>query len=258
MGNRNQGIMDIHSYLESVPPHIPLLKFIFSSCSPDVVLDIGACEGEDSIRYKLLFPSARIIAFEPIPSNLTRIQHNLQRFDISGIEVMPVALAASDGNAELHISSGQPSGVPGNTDWDYGNKSSSLLKPSALMGRFHNWLRFDSTLTVPTRQLDSLLAERGIESVDFIHMDVQGAEMLILSGSTKALPSVACLWLEVGTNEIYEGQPPAADTQSFLESLGFIRIMECLNEGSGDHFYINPKRLRCLKVNETVTHQARA
>lgn len=244
--------MDIKLYLESGAPHISLLKYLFLSSPPSVVLDIGSCEGEDSIRYRELFPASKIIAFEPNPENIKKLEGNLMRFGVCDIDVIPIALSDVDGNAELHISSGHPTEIPNTTEWDYGNKSSSLLKPSALMARFHDWLKFETTVTVRTQKLDSVLAELGIGSVDFVHMDVQGAEMMVLRGSIRTLPYISCLWLEVGTHEIYKDQPPAAETQSFLESYGFIRIMECLNEGSGDHFYVNPSRLKCVKVSDKV------
>jgi FkbM family methyltransferase len=241
--------MNIHSYLESIPPHLPLLQFLFSSLSPSVILDIGACEGEDSIRYKRLFPHARVIAFEPNPNNLTKIHKTLLDFGVSDVEVYPYALSSANGTADLHISSGCPEGASGMGQWDYGNKSSSLLRPSALMTQFHRWLKFNSTVKVPTRQLDSLMFELGVAAIDFIHMDVQGAELMILEGSTQILPLVSCLWLEVGTVAIYEDQPSAKTTQEYLESFGFIRILEVLTEGSGDHFYINPKRLKVARVH---------
>jgi FkbM family methyltransferase len=240
--------MDIHAYLKSIPPHVPLLRFLFSFDAPKIILDIGACEGEDSIRYKRLFPQARIIAFEPNTSNVEKLSRNLKYFECDDIEIMPYALSSSDGTASMHISSGRPEGLPKTTDWDWGNKSSSLLKPSALMTKFHSWLRFDTEVRVPTRRLDSVLTELGIKRVDFIHMDVQGAELMVLQGSVDILPSVACIWLEVGTEAIYEHQPSAAKTQKFLEGIGFIRLMEVLTEGSGDHFYINPQCLRVVKI----------
>lgn len=241
--------MDIHDYLTSIPPHLPLLRFLFSSDPPDVILDIGACEGEDSIRYKRLFPKAEVIAFEPNTSNLEKIYHNLRVFGDEEIKVLPYALSSRNGTAEMHISSGNPEGIPESPHWDYGNKSSSLLQPSELMSRFHSWLRFDTKVTVPTRRLDSVLSELGIRSVDFIHMDVQGAELMVLEGSVEILPAVACIWLEVGTEPIYVDQPSAAKTQEFLEGLGFIRIMEVLTQGSGDHFYVNPQRLKSVKIH---------
>jgi len=240
--------MDIHTYLKSIPPHLPLLQFLFSSDPPEVILDIGACEGEDSIRYQRLFPQAKIIAFEPNSSNVEKLKRNLRNFDCAGIEVMPYALSSSNGTAEMHLSSGNPEGFPESTDWDYGNKSSSLLRPSALMSRFHSWLRFDTMVSVQTRKLDSVLTDLGITTVDFIHMDVQGAELMVLEGSVEVLPSVACIWLEVGTDAIYEDQPSATKTQDFLEGFGFIRILEVPTQGSGDHFYINPQSLKAVKT----------
>lgn len=240
--------MNLSTYLQMEQPQIPLLKYLFYSFPPAVILDIGACEGEDSMRYKQLFPEASVIAFEPVPQNLEKMRSNFQQFSQGIIHVAPVALARGNGNMSMYISSGQPSIDPANTEWDYGNKSSSLLKPSKLMSKFNNWLNFKSIIDVPTRSLDSYLREINIDSVDFMHIDVQGAEMMVFEGSMHTLKSVSCIWVEVGTHELYQGQPSANETQTFLESIGFLRIMECLNQGSGDHLYVNPMRLQCSKI----------
>ena len=71
---------------------------------------------------------------------------------------------------------------------------------------------------------------------------------MVLEGSVKILPSVSCIWLEVGTEMIYENQPSAAKTQDFLEAFGFVRLMEVLTQGSGDHFYVNSKRLSTIRI----------
>lgn len=46
-------------------------------------------------------------------------------------------------------------------------------------------VRFDKTydeVTVPSRPLDEILDEHGVEAFDFLNIDVEGAEMLVLQG----------------------------------------------------------------------------
>ena len=80
--NRLRGRTDptFETYLSRELPHEPLLRQLFPGRSAKVVLDIGACEGEDSIRYSRMFPEARIFACEPLPKNLALLSTNLERF----------------------------------------------------------------------------------------------------------------------------------------------------------------------------------
>ncbi len=40
------------------------LKLLFKNKANLIFFDVGACTGEDSIRYKMLFPHARVFAFD--------------------------------------------------------------------------------------------------------------------------------------------------------------------------------------------------
>ena len=50
-------------YLLDMPSYLDILLVLLDTSQDFRILDIGACEGEDSIRYSLLFPGAEVIAF---------------------------------------------------------------------------------------------------------------------------------------------------------------------------------------------------
>ena len=50
------------------------------------------------------------------------------------------------------------------------------------------------TETVPTRRLDDFLADQGIESVDVVKMDVEGAEQMVVDGAPDLLKRIRPLW----------------------------------------------------------------
>jgi hypothetical protein len=62
------------------------LKIIFSKDSNLVIFDIGACEGEDSIRYNRLFESASIYSCEPIPDNFKKCIKNFEKYSNGNIK----------------------------------------------------------------------------------------------------------------------------------------------------------------------------
>jgi FkbM family methyltransferase len=227
------------SFLAQQSPIEGELAAIFPSNSKLVIFDIGACEGEDSIRYSRLFPEARIFSFEPLPSNQALIEHHFARHGVERCELVTVALSDRSGTAEFFVSSGAPETKDLGEDWNYGNKSNSLLPPGEKQKEQVPWLKFEDKVTVQTETLDHFCEERNIEQVDFLHMDVQGAEWLVLQGAQKTLPKVKALWLEVANEEVYQGQKVKKDIEDFLSRNGFGVTFEVMRGTEGDQFYVN-------------------
>lgn len=61
----------------------------------------------------------------------------------------------------------------------------------------------------------------GIKDVDFIKMDIQGAELKALKGSEKSLDNVLGIELEVEFLEIYKNQPLFGEITDFLDGKNF-------------------------------------
>jgi FkbM family methyltransferase len=229
---------DLSDYLaKKTPPELELAR-LFRRSAPLVIFDIGACEGEDSIRYSRAFPNARVYAFEPLPQNHPLIRSNLARYRASSVELIPIALSDRTGTATFHVSSGRPSEEFSGKSWNYGNKSSSLLPPAG-QGPMYGWIEFKESMSVPTGTLDSFCAERGIEAIEFIHMDVQGAEHLVLSGGSAALARTTALWFEVSEQRVYQGQKLRAEMEQLMRERGFVLGFQAFHGVEGDQFYIN-------------------
>lgn len=224
------------SYIQLGSPISKELKEILKNISNPIILDIGACELEDSIRYKNLFPNAVVYAFEPLKKNYEKCILNKNKFS-SEIRVFNFALSNKNGFSNFYVSEGQPEGVI-DSEWDYGNKSSSLLEP--VKSANHSWLKFDKLEKVITKRLDTFCIENNITNIDFIHLDVQGAELLVLRGAGKMLNQTKSIWLEVSQKEFYKGQPLKINVEKFLFSHGFTKIRDT-NEEMGDQLYINTK-----------------
>jgi FkbM family methyltransferase len=238
--------VDLTAYLAQPSPAEQMFRRLFRTGDQLVICDIGACEGEDTVRYARAFPRSRVLAFEPLPANQTVIRANLARYQTANAELVPVALSDRSGEAKFHVSSGRPHELFAGENWNYGNKSSSLLAP-AQPGPMHGWIDFKESITVPTTTLDAFCAARGIKRVDFIQMDVQGAELLVLQGATTMLPRLSAIWLEVATREHYRGQPLDRDLARFMRGHGFILAYKSYlgpDTGEGDHLYLNLRRAR--------------
>jgi hypothetical protein len=88
-------------------------------------------------------------------------------------------------------------------DWDL---SGSIKNPKEHLN-LHPWCKFDNTIEVPTIKLDDWAKKNEVEAVDFIWMDVQGAERDVLRGGQELLQRTRFLYTEYSERELYEGQP---------------------------------------------------
>ncbi len=233
---------DLESYLSRPSPIEPFLRFLLKPAAEPVILDIGACEGEDSIRYARLFPRARILAFEPLPENQRILIANFSKYGVAA-ELVPLALSDRRGSATFHVSAGRPPELFSGESWNYGNKSSSLLPPAAAEPMF-GWINFPETITVQCETLDAACASHALRSVDFVHMDVQGAEGLVIEGAKLMLPRIRVIWLEVSNRTLYRGQKLRTEIEEVLQRKGFALAYEESRGLEGDQFYVNMRFAR--------------
>jgi FkbM family methyltransferase len=213
------------------------LRTLFKENPAITIFDIGACEGEDSIRYSRLFPNSIIYCFEPIPKNVELLKRNIEKYNVRNIFWYNVALSSTEGKAEFYVSKGRPENVP-DTDWDYGNKSSSLLPPEKHK-ELAPFIEFDHKIVVETTTLKSFCESKKIDKIDFIHMDVQGAELFVLDGAKDYINSIKSIWLEVSKVALYKNQALAEDINDFMSRNNFVLVKDCLTEIQGDRLYIS-------------------
>ncbi len=203
---------------------------------PRTIFEIGACEAEDTVRYAKHFPRARFFLFEPLPANQQVIRSRLARHPEIDASLHGVALSDLDGEAVFHVSSGSSP-----TDRQTGNKSSSLLAPGKLPEELQ-WIEFREQITVPTMRLEKFCQDRRIKRIDYVHMDVQGAELRVLEGAGSKIRDIGLIWMEVSFQPAYEGQPLEPQATQWMQSKGFRKIVQVSYGSEGDALYLNMRR----------------
>ncbi|MBD2297294.1 FkbM family methyltransferase [Nostoc sp. FACHB-190] len=146
------------------------LRFLNKFLLPGmVVFDIGAYHGIYSvIAGKQISPTGQVYTFEPTPSHYRRIKQHLWLNKIDNVVVEQLALSNSDGTTEFHI---PVSGV----------MTVGSLKPSlSSRGKL-------KAIKVETKRLDTYVEKQGIEKIDIMKVDVEGAEMLFLEGASHTI-----------------------------------------------------------------------
>jgi FkbM family methyltransferase len=177
-----------------------LLQQITDTQAARVVMELGAHRGEDTTHLRRTFPYAQLYSFEPDPRNIAAMRRNGSADKATLVEA---AVSDRDGSASFHLSSAVLSIAPAwVSDAEYSG-SSSLKRP---LGDVHPWLKFDATVVVSTLTLDTFARERGVEHIDLIWADVQGAEDLMIVGGKTALSHTSLLYTECTETGEYEGQ----------------------------------------------------
>ena len=207
---------------------------------PSSIFEIGACEGEDTVKYARAFPGVRLFLFEPLPANADRIERLLAQDSSIKASLFRVALSDQTGTATFHVSSAAKGteSEPSAGKWA-GNKSSSLLAPRDDKPAALQWLDFAETIEVPTEKLDSFCERNAVSHIDFIHMDVQGAELKVLAGAKRMLPRIRAIWMEVAFEATYEGQPLEPETTRWMAERDFRKIHQVSYGPEGDALYLN-------------------
>ena len=134
------------------------------------ILDCGANIGLASLYFKRQFPDARITAFEADPSLAALCRRNLARNGVDDVEVRGAALWTSAGTVEF-VCEGSDSGAI------------AVLEPSVS----------GASTRVPAERLYDWLNE----SVDLLKLDIEGAEVPVLSDCRDRLHNVRAMTIDL-------------------------------------------------------------
>jgi len=185
---------DISKFAKTIDSKIPN--------GPNVILDVGSRDLQQSIQFKERYPKARVIAFEPNPACIKQCKKNKKKWDIV---LMEFAVSDKEGTFDFW-----------SVDVNIGG--SSLLEPIDVPGSKGNkW----NKIAVSVKRLDTVLAELAITEVDVVWMDVQGVELLALKGMGDYIHNVKCLHLEASPNPYYKEHILKNELEQFLTENNF-------------------------------------
>lgn len=154
-----------------------------------VVFDLGAHVGFFTLLASVLVgPRGQVFAFEPVSRNLFFLKEHLRLNRVANVTVMEVAV--SDRSGEVAFDEGQ------------GNSMGHI----ALSGQ----------IRVRTVTLDELVHKGELPTPDYIKIDIEGAEMLALTGAKATLAaSHPTLFLATHGSEVQQ------ECCRFLQSLDY-------------------------------------
>ena len=170
-----------------------------------VIADIGAAFLGETPPWQPLLNAGlgRLFAFEPDARQAEPLRQRL------GATGTVIEAAVGDGRGHtLHVC-------------DHG--WTSLLEPDpaalAFFNTFRQLGRVKSTQTIQTRRLDDI-AE--LPPIDFLKMDIQGAELMVLQNGRNKLAGCVAAQLEVSFVTLYKNQPVFGAIDLEMRAQGFI------------------------------------
>lgn len=170
------------------------------------IIDVGAQTlGPGSHVYDALmrYCEVEIIGFDPLQERLTE-----REVAEGGAHLTLLPYALGDGGTHtLYINNHDATSslYPLNTE---GNA------PFPLLSQLHTV----RTETLTTKRLDDVVPH---QPVDFLKLDVQGGELMILEHAREVLKQTATVHCEVEFSPLYKGQPLFGDVSAFMVQQGF-------------------------------------
>ena len=163
----------------------------------DIAIDAGAYVGHMTVFLaKIVGPEGSVIAFEPDPINYERLIKNINLNKLNN--VIPINSALWDKTGKMPL-------LPD----DLGSRIVENDDSSP-----------DDIIEVSTVRADEILESLGVEDIQFVKMDVEGAEEKALEGFGKYLDS-AGLKLAIATYHEVNGETTSKSVENLFKSRGF-------------------------------------
>lgn len=167
----------------------------FELAPTDTVVDIGAQIGIFTSYAAQATPRGRVFSFEPHPDNFRLLEQNRRQNDFSHVTAFNKAVAAQEGRHEFFASAINTGGH-------------SLYQQAGSGEHFE----------VETVRLEDVLQKQGVDRIDYLKIDCEGAEREILrSLSDDVLHRVRRIVMEVHAEE----DTTSAGLAGWLRQRGF-------------------------------------
>lgn len=185
-------------------------KKLLNKSNSVVIFDVGAYTGETAIHYNNLFPKSQIYSFEPFPSSFSSLKENTTNYE--NIKIYNKGLGAYSGKSSFHSNGFAPT-------------NSILATDSGAGSTWENQdiMKTKNVIDIDLTTIDSIVEEEGIEKIDILKMDVQGAEHLVIEGAKRTIEKglIDIVYAEIITMPSYKDQKRLDEIIEVYLSNGF-------------------------------------
>lgn len=206
-------------YRGTFEPHC--LRYLRLCSRPGAtIVDVGANIGVYTLESSLVVgPTGRVISIEAAPRNAQALRRNIELNGMENIVVLETAVGEITSSATLALSAG-------------GNLGMFTL--GAASG--------EKEYRVAVRRLDDLLAEKRVDKVDLIKMDIEGSEYHALLGAVGTLSRHRpTLVIELNEGALRGCRSSANEVKKLLRECGYRgwsigrRVVRVIPDSQGTH-----------------------
>jgi FkbM family methyltransferase len=180
---------------------------LMTRTSPDLIIDVGANEGQYGLKIMQSMPQARLISFEPLPKAHKKLSEEARRYAQWTVGER-CAIGSFEGETEINVAENSVS----SSILPIGTRHVQASPPSHYVARER----------VPIRRLDAIIPQylsNGRRA--YLKADAQGYERQVLEGAEGIMHNLAALQLEISFAELYQGQTLAFEMIDIVRQRGF-------------------------------------
>lgn len=172
------------------------------------VLHLGASSGQERDEYNK-YCKGKVIWVEAIPLVHKELSLNIFHYE-NQIALNACLSNVNDEEIIFNISNNE-------------SQSSSILELGTHL-EIHPEVCYTDRVKMKTIRVDKLLKDYNIEEINFLNVDLQGAEHLAIEGMGDLIKGIEWALLEVNQKEVYKGCMTIDDMDYFMMQRGFERV----------------------------------
>lgn len=223
------------------------IKNLMSGRENIIIFEIGCADGRDTKKFLNTFGNElTIYTFDPEPINKTFVTTLGQKDAFGGNNDQLVtdkrhifhSYAMCDYRGTITFNRSRNNDGP-DSGYNWGRYSGSIHRPvthldSPKYGKRWSACVFEETVEAECTSIDMFCEENGIDHIDFIWMDTQGAEREVLKGASKMLSNIDYIYTEYYDEEMYEGCAGLEEIKDLLPNFELQHNWRCNDADGGD------------------------
>ncbi|ADY00285.1 methyltransferase FkbM family [Vulcanisaeta moutnovskia 768-28] len=181
------------------------LASVLNTTKNAVIVDVGAYIGGYTVRA--CRRARRVIAIEPLEDAAFLLRNNIELNGCNNVIIVKKAIWKEKGRVSMKVVKF--------------NEEESAIDPSG-------------NIIVESDTLDNVMKELGIDHIDFLKIDIEGAEAEAIHGMNETLRITRYLMIELRSSTLW--------VINELNKLGF-KVIDCVNYGTFINVFFSNQRL---------------